>query len=508
MSGKAISSASLRPIKGLRMKGTAEDRRKALAESNEMAPVQGTVDVDIPIANLWEAFTHANWWPRWNKCFFWMHNRSLVAGQKLLWAFQPIRWYYLYKMFAIANIVEVEEQRRVTWEVTAMPGFYARHTYHMEDLGNGRSRFGSWERAMGGQIRFAPTRHFWIVHFTFVKDKSLDGAQALERIYKRDGGISEAALIMRHGWRRVFVVLMLLFILTGVVLGARFYTAYVRLAAVDISPGVTAVLGGGGNTTIVEDSGQLLVIDTKFPPGSLMLHRLITTSYSEPVSMIINTHYHYDHTQGNVQYPGVAIYAYHSVPALMRIRDGTWWTKHNDAIPTVLIGDRGAVKLGTQTLLLVHPGPAHTQGDLYIVFSRGGRTIVATGDIVFNTYYPMMDLGEGGMDLDGLIAANRALAEQYPRATFIPGHGPVATARDLVRYATYLEAIRDQVAAARRAGASEDAIARGLNLSSFNLSPLPTFHNDHLCWSGAEIDTRWVYQLEAGTRFAREECTF
>ena len=47
-----------------------------------------------------------NWWPRWTKCFFWARNRDLQLGQKLIWAFQPIRWYYLYKMFAIANIVE------------------------------------------------------------------------------------------------------------------------------------------------------------------------------------------------------------------------------------------------------------------------------------------------------------------------------------------------------------------------------------------------------------------
>jgi hypothetical protein len=83
----------------------------------------------------------------------------LVAGRKLIWAFQPIRWYYLYKMFAIANIVNVESQSKVTWEVTALPGFYARHTYHMEDLGNGRSRFVlELLRAAHWLLRFAAPR--------------------------------------------------------------------------------------------------------------------------------------------------------------------------------------------------------------------------------------------------------------------------------------------------------------------------------------------------------------
>ena len=87
-------------------------KKRTLLASTEMAPVQGTIDVNIPTAVFWEAFTHANWWPRWNKCFFWAHNRDLVFGKKLIWAFEPIRWWYLYKMFAIANIVELRKTAR------------------------------------------------------------------------------------------------------------------------------------------------------------------------------------------------------------------------------------------------------------------------------------------------------------------------------------------------------------------------------------------------------------
>src|SRR5258708_2517738 len=110
------------------------NRAKLLAEANDMTPVKGVVEVDIPIEVLWESFTHANGWSGWNTCFFWVGNRDLVQGQQLIWCFQPIRWWYLYKMPAIAKIVEAEKYRKVTWEVVVLPGFYARHTYHMEDL--------------------------------------------------------------------------------------------------------------------------------------------------------------------------------------------------------------------------------------------------------------------------------------------------------------------------------------------------------------------------------------
>ena len=60
-----------------------QNRAKLLAESNDMTPVQGVVEVDIPIEVLWESFAHANDWSGWNKCFFWVGNRDLVQGQQL-----------------------------------------------------------------------------------------------------------------------------------------------------------------------------------------------------------------------------------------------------------------------------------------------------------------------------------------------------------------------------------------------------------------------------------------
>ena len=38
-----------------------ENREEILAQSNDMTPVAGTVDVNIPIHDFWEFFTHVNW---------------------------------------------------------------------------------------------------------------------------------------------------------------------------------------------------------------------------------------------------------------------------------------------------------------------------------------------------------------------------------------------------------------------------------------------------------------
>lgn len=153
-------------------------RRKMLEASQDMQPIAGTVEVDIPIAKLWEVFSNPHRWPQWNACFFWAYEPKLELGGRLIWIFQPIKKWMLYKMPAIARIVELEEGRKVTWEVTILPGFYALHTYHLEDLGNGRSRFGSWEKACGWSLRLM--KCFWIAHFKFVCDASLAGAKRLE----------------------------------------------------------------------------------------------------------------------------------------------------------------------------------------------------------------------------------------------------------------------------------------------------------------------------------------
>jgi hypothetical protein len=142
-------------------------------------PVQGSVEVAMPVEDLWRIFERVRGWRRWNRCF-WIAGVTggrLAEGETLLWAFNPIRPQYLYKLPAIARLAEVVPQRRVTWEVLVLPGFYARHTYWMEPLGEDRCRFGSWEVAEGPMYRLL--RRFWLAHFRYVRDESVAGAARL-----------------------------------------------------------------------------------------------------------------------------------------------------------------------------------------------------------------------------------------------------------------------------------------------------------------------------------------
>ena len=471
-----------------------ETKERALAESGDMVPVEGTVDVEVPISVLWKIFARADLWPRWNRCMLWARNRDLVPGRRLLWAFRPIRHGYPYVLPAIAKIVEVEDERRVTWEVTALPGFYARHTYHVQNLGKGRTRFGSWEKAMGWGFRLM--RWFWVPHFVFVRDHSLEGARELERIYLREGRLDERTLPRARSGRPVFLLLMLALAGAGALLW--FYVSYVRQRIMELAPGVYAALGGGGNSLAVADGDEVLLVDPKFPPASRWLRDWISRNVGLPVTKVVNTHYHYDHTEGNVLYPGAHIYAHEATPGLMLDNDNgfnspSFWERNHDSLPDVSVKGEKRLRVGNKKVVLDHIGPGHTGADLVVRLPE--HNIVATGDLLFNGYYPFLDGDRGGVSIPGVIEAVRRLADDYPDAVFLPGHGPLAEASDLRCHADYLQSLYAGTSYARSAGLSEKVALREIDLSEWKLSILPSLHRGRLSWATARNNIRWAYRI-------------
>jgi glyoxylase-like metal-dependent hydrolase (beta-lactamase superfamily II) len=72
-----------------------------------------------------------------------------------------------------------------------------------------------------------------------------------------------------------------------------------------------------------------------------------------------------------------------------------WWENNRAGVPTEkLDGGDYRVTVGDREVVLVHPGRAHTSGDLVLHLPE--HDIVATGDVVFKDHYPFLDCGEGG----------------------------------------------------------------------------------------------------------------
>ena len=273
-----------------------------------------------------------------------------------------------------------------------------------------------------------------------------------------------------------------------------FHRSFVRMTVRQLRPDIFLAMGGGGNTLVVTGRHGAVVVDTKFGPGAAALDRWLRRSLRRPVTAVVNTHFHYDHTQGNVRYPEAEIWAHAAVPALMRQRDGEWWRDRVDAVPTRLVGDDGGEldDIGTR-LILGHPGVAHTRGDLYVHVPSSD--IVATGDLLFHTYYPFLDTGPGGAAIPAWVRAVRGLAKAHPDALFVPGHGPPAAAGDLLRYADYLERLHTAVAEAHARGMSRARAVRAVDMRERRLSILPSFHKNRLSWATPRNNVRWAYDL-------------
>jgi hypothetical protein len=156
---------------------TPAGRQSAIVATAPL-PVEGSVDLDMPVERLWGLFLDVRRWPEWNRCFWRSHVRGgeLRIGARLVLTFNPIRPWYVYKLPGTAEVVELEPHDRITWEASA-PGFHVLHSYRFAGLDEQRCRFGSWEVAEGRVYR--ATQRFWLAHFRYVCHESLAGARAL-----------------------------------------------------------------------------------------------------------------------------------------------------------------------------------------------------------------------------------------------------------------------------------------------------------------------------------------
>ena len=108
--------------------------------------------------------------------------------------------------------------------------------------------------------------------------------------------------------------------------------------------------------------------------------------------MIINTHYHSDHTHGNPGFPeGIRVVSTARTLQHLQNRDGDYWQEEAAGLlPNETFRDIKVIRMGGKTVSMVHPGRGHTDGDLVVHFAEDNA--IHAGDLFFNKYYPNIDL--------------------------------------------------------------------------------------------------------------------
>ena len=234
--------------------------------------------------------------------------------------------------------------------------------------------------------------------------------------------------------------------------------AAVPLQSKSLHGGASVLLGTGGNIAILTQHSSVLLVDAGWKTVETQIVNALSQVSSLPPSHLINTHWHYDHTDGNawLNAKGAEITAHRNT--LSRLAE----PQYNDllgavfpaspavGLPTHLFDEELKIRVDDVTIAMQHYGPAHTDGDIRVHFEE--LDILHVGDTWSNGLYPYIDSASGG-HIDGMIQATVANLQHASAATtIIPGHGPVGNKEELQRSLDMLTDARALVKELKRQG--------------------------------------------------------
>jgi cyclase len=224
--------------------------------------------------------------------------------------------------------------------------------------------------------------------------------------------------------------------------------------------------GDGGNITVAVGRGGIIMVDGEFAPLHDKIKAAVAAVSSRPIRYLVNTHFHGDHTGGNVPFAKDGALVVAQVNVGKRLAAGTTNGLTGattppappEALPVRNYLDAMALAVPGRTAQLTYVANAHTDGDTFVVFRDAD--VISTGDIVSFGRFPNVDFANGG-NINGLIdGTNRILGLTGTKTKIVPGHGPLGNADDLRVYLAMLESARDRVGHLIADGKSEaDAVA-------------------------------------------------
>ena len=212
----------------------------------------------------------------------------------------------------------------------------------------------------------------------------------------------------------------------------------------------------GGNVAVfVSDTGVTLV-DSKLPGfGPTILERIKTVT-DKPVTRIINTHTHGDHTGSNNAFGATVESVVHENARASMSKMPEFSGTSAQFLPKRTYKDKLTIGSGRDQIDLYHFGRGHTNGDTFVVFTAL-RTMHA-GDMFAWKALPFVDTANGGSVVQQPESLARAAA--VPNVdTLIPGHIPVGTINDLKEYAAFTRDFVDFARASIKAGKTADQAA-------------------------------------------------
>ena len=221
------------------------------------------------------------------------------------------------------------------------------------------------------------------------------------------------------------------------------------------------------STAIVGDEGVLLVDSGDKPEVAANLQAAIAKLTTKPVRLLVNTHWHYDHVNGNAFFAerGTLVIGH------TRMRERVATQEHPlpvAAQPAIAFEQRLTVHFAGEELELIHPDcqQGHTSGDIVVYYRHAN--IVHMGDLLFSNTYPYIDVADGGW-IDGMAAACReVLARIDGKTVVVPGHGPIVDKAGLEAFTAMLEGVSAAITPLVKAGKTLDEVKAAKPTAAFD----------------------------------------
>ena len=228
--------------------------------------------------------------------------------------------------------------------------------------------------------------------------------------------------------------------------------------------------GGGGNTAVFVTTTGVVVVDTKIPGWGQPIMDKVKELTNKPITTIINTHTHYDHVSGNVEFPAtVDVVVQENTRANMErmgpvlgresVTTGPNIFTQNGGrgLPKHTFTDRMTLFKGADQIDLYYFGRGHTNGDAFVVFPA--LRVMHAGDIFARKGPPLLDANNGGSG----VAIGDTLAKAYAGITgvdkIITGHADVMSFQDMKEYSDFNKDFLAWAEKEMKAGKSVEAAA-------------------------------------------------
>ena len=220
-----------------------------------------------------------------------------------------------------------------------------------------------------------------------------------------------------------------------------------------ISNNIHVLFGLGGNILVSTGEDGVLLVDDQMPELKYKILRSLRKIGGKSVDYIINTHWHFDHAEGNLAFgpDGAKIVAHENSrkmmlnpkPINLSFIVYPQQPYPLNAVPQITYQDTMKLHLNGDQIELYHFGHAHTTGDTAIYLRNSN--VLHMGDVFNMTGPPFIDAGNGG-SIDGIIHfCEEILKVVNDETVVVPGHGPISTTEDLQTYIDMLSVVRDRI---------------------------------------------------------------